>query len=412
MANSSSTYHSALSRFASFSRFGSKPGLQRIEKILSLLGDPQKDFKCILVAGTNGKGSTTAMLAKILAQSGRRTGSYFSPSVFSFRERIQMNGKWISKKDFAACADEVFALLPPMRSDPPTFFEVMTAMAVLYFAREKADYAVLEVGLGGRFDATNAVEPELSIITSIGLEHTDVLGGTTSKIAREKAGILRSGAPVVCAVKDRPALGEIKKISKRLRSPFYFVEGKSAATFARRAGLPSFQSSNLACALKAAELTGVKPPVARAALSSFSMPARWQKINSHPSVIIDCCHNPPAAKMIGADLRQDFSFRPSSPRVLLFSAMADKEYSAVLRLLLPHFDSVVLCRPPYARAAKIKDLEKAVKLAKPAFLSISDPDSALSRAKSLAGKNGRVLVCGSIYLLQWLFGEREFRITG
>ncbi len=423
-ANSSSSYRSALLRLVSFSRFGSKPGLKRINKLLELLGNPQKDFRCILVAGTNGKGSTTAMLARILEGAGSRTGSYFSPSVFSFRERIQVDGRWISKKDFAARAQEVFSLLPSMRPDQPTFFEVMTAMALLHFAREKADCAVLEAGLGGRHDATNAVEPELSIITSVGLEHADVLGRTTRKIAREKAGIIRPGRPVVCAVKDKPALGVIKKISKRLHSPFYLVGEKPARRLRLRG---KFQSINAACALKAAELIGAKPIAARAALSSFSMPARWQKISSKPSVIIDCCHNPPAAKAIQEDLKRDFAPLPARgrrgnarpPRILLFSAMKDKDYGGMLRLLLPHFDSAVLCRPPYARAAKLTDLKNAAsrailksgRRARKNAVAAQNPDSALALSKSMAGKRGRVLVCGSMYLLQWLFGEREFRLT-
>lgn len=417
MASVIPSYRSALRRLVSLSRFGSKPGLERIKKLLSHLGNPQKNFKCILIGGTNGKGSTAAMLAGILAKAGFKTGSYFSPSVFSFRERIQVNGKWISRKDFSRTASAVLSLLPSMHDDPPTFFEVMTAMALLHFARLGVDYAVPEVGLGGRYDATNIVQPELSIITSISLEHTGVLGRTTKKIAREKAGIIRAGRPVICAVKDKPALREIKKISRRLHSPIFFVGEKSISSLHLKTP-GSFQRANAACALKAAELIGVKSSVARRSLSSFVMPARWQKISSKPSVIIDCCHNPPAAKAIQADLRRDFPPFPSPPpRVLLFSAMKDKDYPSVLALLAPHFDSIVLCRPPYARAVKIGDLKKAASRAcknvvhSKNVVVIQNPDSALAYSKSLAGKNGRILVCGSMYLLQWLFGERNFRIT-
>lgn len=415
--SSSSAYRSSLRRLVSLSRFGSKPGLERIKKLLSRMGNPQKNFKCILIGGTNGKGSTAAMLASILSGAGYKTGSYFSPSVFSFRERIQVNGKWISKKDFSSAAHDVFSLLPSI-ADPPTFFEVMTAMAMLHFSRSHADYAVLEVGLGGRFDATNIVEPELSIITSVGLEHTEVLGRTMRKIAREKAGIIRPGRPVVCSVKDGSALGEIKKISKRLHSPIFSVDEKAAALRRRPPGLPSFQLSNIACAEKAARLLGVREPVVSRALSSFVMPARWQKISSKPSVIIDCCHNPPAVKAIQEDLKRDFTPFPSSPRILLFSAMADKDFAQVLALLSPHFDFIVLCRPPYKRTAKAGELEKAtLRACKKAGHSkntvvIPNPDTAFASSKSLAGKNGRILVCGSMYLLQYLFGEREFRITG
>ncbi len=408
---SEAAYESVLRRLVSLSRFGSKPGLARINKLLELLGNPHRSFRTILVAGTNGKGSTAAMLAKILAGAGSRTGSYFSPSIFSFRERIQVGGKWISKKDFAARAKEIFSILPRISGDPPTFFEVMTAMALEHFARENVDYAVLEAGLGGRYDATNAVEPVLSVITSIGLEHTEVLGGTTAKIAREKAGILRAGKPVVCAVKDKAARDELKKIAKRLGSPFFFADKKQISPANLRAS-GSFQRANAACAAKAAALLRVKPAVIRRALSSFTMPARWQKMSSKPSVTIDCAHNPPAAKAIQSDLARDFAFRSRSPRILLFSAMKDKDYEQVLALLARHFDFIVLCRPPFARTAKIKDLRKAASLTSKNTFVIQNPDSALAKSKSLAGKRGRVLVCGSMYLLQFLFGEREFRITG
>ncbi len=421
LRRASTAYRSSLRRLVSFSRFGSKPGLSRINKLLSALGHPENNLKCVLVAGTNGKGSTTAMLAKILSASDRKTGSYSSPSIFSFCERIQIDGQMISKKDFAIRAQEVFSILPALSGDHPTFFEVMTAMALLHFKRCGVDYAVLEAGLGGRFDATNAVNPELSIITSIGLEHADVLGKTTPAIAREKAGIMRAGKPVVCAVKDKAALDEIKKISKRLHSPFYFANANSAAGIAKKAGLPAFQLSNIAAAAKAAALLGVKPPIINRALSTFSMPARWQRMSSKPSVTIDCCHNPPAAKQIQKDLEHDFAPSQLSPRVLLFSAMKDKDYAQVLSLLAPHFDRIIICRLPYARAAKANDLKTAASAAmrnsakhiRPKNIAvISNPDSALLKSKSIAGKRGRILVCGSMYLLQFLYGEREFRMTG
>lgn len=409
-------YRTALRRLVMLSRFGSKPGLERIRKLAFALGNPQKNFRCILVAGTNGKGSTTAMLAKILHKAGYRVGSYFSPSVFSFRERIQVDGKWISKKEFAACAKKAFSHLPSLSQDPPTFFEVMTAIAFLYFSYKKVDYAVLEAGLGGRHDAVNICEPVLSIITSIGLEHTNVLGKTTSKIAREKAGIIRPLTPIVCLVKDKPALHVIKKISRKLGAKFYFARQKHSLL---PPSAPFFQQANAACAAKAASILGISNSAISSALLSFSMPARWQKISNRPKIIIDCCHNPPAALALQKDLRKDFSKDKNSPRILLFSSMSDKDYRSTLSFLSPYFDFIVACRLPYKRAAKLEDLKAAALSASckkgsknhTRAFAISNPLSALKFCQMLASKKGRILICGSMYLLQFLFGEKEFRLT-
>jgi dihydrofolate synthase/folylpolyglutamate synthase len=449
MASSKLSYASFLRRLERLGRFGSKPGLARIQKLLSALGHPEKKYKCILVAGTNGKGSTTAFLASALGQMTPvsssfsspngprhrvRVGAYYSPHLFSFGERIQINGKNISKKKVVALAQKVLPLLSSMRDDPPTFFEVVTAMALLHFAQEKVDWAVLEVGLGGRLDATNAVQPSLCIITSIGLEHTPWLGSSTRAIAREKAGILREGVPVVCAVQDAPALAVIRSRAKILKAKIYDV--KKPISFSLRA-TGSYQLFNAATAYRAARVLGISASVARHALSRTTLPGRWQTLSRRPRLIIDCAHNPPAMEKIKPDLLRDFkpltptqpssTAPPLSPRVLLFSAMSDKDYSTMLRQLIPHFDHVVLCRAPFARAAKLKDLKRAARAAinttiaainmrsthRRIFLTtFSDPDMALRHARRLAGRDGRVLCTGSIYLLGHLFGERELKLTG
>ena len=198
------------------------------------------------------------------------------------------------EEPFASLCDEVLAAARSIddADDPLTHFEIVTAMALLYFSREGVEYAVLEVGLGGRLDATNAVSPILSILTSIGLEHTNVLGKTTCSIAREKAGILRPGVPCVCAVQNQSALTEIKKRAKRLDAPLHLVDENEVRSFSLIAA-GSFQRRNAAEAAKAARLLGVGPALIRRTLSHFIMPARWQKMSSTPSLLIDCCHNPP-----------------------------------------------------------------------------------------------------------------------
>lgn len=407
----------------SLGRFGSKPGLERIQKLLGLLGHPQKNYRCILVAGTNGKGSTTAFLSSALSASGKKTGAYFSPHLFSFCERIQVNGKNISEKELLAAAKPVLRLLPSLSEDAPTFFEVATAMALLHFSKAHVDYAVLEIGLGGRLDATNAVEPILSILTSIGLEHTDVLGKTTEKIAREKAGIMREGVPVISGVQEKKAKHAIRARAKKLNAKF--IDVKKGVSFPLRAS-GTFQNHNAAIAMKAAQLLGVRTAVAGHAISTTLIPGRWQKISSKPFMIIDCAHNPPAVKAILSDVKRDFApsprpartsrlSSPPSPRILLFAAMNDKNYPEMLRLLLPYFDGVVLCRPPFARAEKLNKLRKAVqtnRASSPLHLhAIQNPNAALAFSRRMATPRGRVLVCGSIYLLASLFGEKGFQLT-
>jgi len=404
-------YKKSLMHLVSFSRFGSKPGLSRMARLLDLLGSPQNNFKCILVAGTNGKGSTTKFLSDILQSAGYRAGSFYSPHIFSFRERIQVNGKSISKKDFAKSASTVFSSLPLLQLDHPTFFEAITAMAFCHFARKKVDYAVLEVGLGGRLDATNACEPELSIITSVGLEHTDVLGKTVPEIAKEKAGIMRKGKPIICGAVGE-AKKEIEKIAKWKRAPIYFIDKNKLKI--RLKTLGTYQYSNAAIAATAAQILGIRDEIILKSIQSAKIPARWQTISSSPKIIIDCAHNPQAAEEIANDLKHDFSPNQNSPRLLLFAAMKDKDYSSVLQSILPFFDYAIFCSPPYKRAQSAKNLLACAKKLNSniKLISISSPDSALKKAKILAGKKGRILVCGSIYLLQYLFGEREFQITG
>lgn len=416
MASSQLTYPSFLRRMNSLGRFGSKPGLARIHKLLDALDHPEKNYKCVLVAGTNGKGSTTAFLASALAapRPGHRRpriGSYYSPHLFSFCERIQVNGKNISKPALLSAARPVLALLPSLRSDPPTFFEVATAIALLHFSRAGVDYVVLEVGLGGRLDATNAVEPILCVITSIGLEHADILGRTPFAIAREKAGILRKGVPVVCAVRDKAALAAIRAQAQKIQAPLHLVRAPFSGPL-RSPG--SFQPLNAATAQAAARLLGLPPAIAARAISRTVIAGRWQTISQRPRTVIDCAHNPPAIEKIQPDLARDFKPKISSPRVLLFAAMADKDYAKMLRHLAPHFDFVVLCRPPFARAAKLSKLKKVAEkiMPGPKTHAISNPSVALLHAKKRAGPSGRVLVAGSIYLLAALFGEKEFKIAG
>ncbi|MFH1306568.1 MAG: Mur ligase family protein [Candidatus Micrarchaeota archaeon] len=406
-------YKSACKKLCAISKFGSKPGLSRITKLLSLLSNPQNNFKCILISGTNGKGSTVKFLSKILSSAGFCTGAFYSPSIFSFCERIQINNKWINKSEFA----ELFNIVAKKfkyfnKNNIPTFFETLCAMAFLHFSKKKCNYAVMEVGMGGRLDATNACTPILSIITSIGIEHTRHLGNSIQKIAFEKAGIMRANIPVICGA-EGIAKKEIKKIAKQKHSKFYEIK-KGYNGKLKAAG--SFQKKNASLAFIAAKILGIKNSIIKKSLSSATMPARWEKISSFPKTIIDCAHNPHAASALLPDLKKDFSEKTNSPRILLFAAMKDKNYLSVLQTLLPFFDIAIFCTLPFPRAENINSLSnsfKKLKINKKIIIKkIKNPHNALKKAKSISGKKGRILCIGSTYLLQYLFGEEEFRIMG
>jgi len=212
------TYQSALQFIHSLNRFGSKPGLSRITELLSLLGNPQKNIACIHVAGTNGKGSTSTMISNALIEAGKKVGLYTSPYIIDFRERIQINNTYIPKRSLARLVNKVKAVSKTM-ADHPTEFEFITAIMFLYFKEQKVDIAVIEVGLGGRFDATNVITPLASVITKISLDHTAVLGNTYKQIAFEKAGIIKQGVPTVVAPKqEQEALNEIIRVAEERQS--------------------------------------------------------------------------------------------------------------------------------------------------------------------------------------------------
>ncbi len=408
-------YPAALSALKKYGKLGSKPGLSRIKKLLSILGNPQNDCKTIIVAGTNGKGSTAAMLASILSASGCITGSYFSPHIFDFRERILLDGKKITKKDFSISLSAALhaAASKPFARDAPSFFEIATAAALHYFAKKNCEWAVLEAGMGGRLDATNACNAALSCITSISLDHTKWLGSTLRKIAFEKACVAKKGKPLVCAhALPLPAKKEIKKICMQKGAKLVFPSSidNSLAKSARLRLAGGFQISNAAVAACAARLLGMKKSAIISGLASACLPGRMQILSRKPFLLIDSAHNPEASKMLANSL--PFALpKNSHPRILLFSSMSDKDYKPSLRHLAQIFDFVVLFSLPLARAEKTGKLSEAAILAgfpKNAVFSAPSPRRSLSLAKKLAGKKGAVVACGSMYSFQYLFCTHQF----
>jgi len=417
-------YARALKEIYSLDRFGSQLGLERIKKILQALGNPQKKCKCILVGGSNGKGSTTEMIGAILQEDGARVGTYFSPQIERFEERFRVDGKNAGRQEIAAAYEKVRAAADKVAREA-TFFEVVTAMALFIFAKRKVRYAVLEVGLGGRLDATNAVEPEVSVLTSLSLEHKDVLGDTIEKIAHEKCGIARKGKPFACgAMSGRAGLAvgkecahagadaifveDIVEISglREKRGGYSFDAAYGGKKYSISLSAPGeFQMGNACCALVACSILGASDGAVERGLARCKPAYRLER---RGNVLLDCAHNPEAAAALAKEVER---IELRGKKVLLFSAMKDKDYASVLRTLAPLFDEVVITEVKLERGEKLAELGKAAKTAGARHCQLENAASkALLLARRIAGKDGLVVVAGSIYLLAELFGKDSIKI--
>lgn len=354
-------YEESLEYIANFPRFKKEPSLEEMKKLLERLGNPQEKLRSINVAGTNGKGSTVAMLASVLSTAGYKTGRYISPYVLEFRERMMINGKMIGKKRLAkiveAVKKEADALLE--QGTMLNAFEITTACAMLWFAEENCDFVVLEAGMGGRFDATNTVpEPVLQIITAVGLDHTEILGDTLAKITEEKCGILRPGCTLLtspgqeqevlttmlnkCAELDATfvtgAAGRAKIVSEDV-SGMDILVGKTELSLSLGG---KHQINNLLTVYSAVSILREKHFVIKdehlvEGIAATRFPARFELCSKEPIVILDGAHNPQAAKALAVNVRE---FLPEK-RTLLCGMMADKDCETVMAELAPCFEHVI-----------------------------------------------------------------------
>ena len=409
----------------SLQRFGVKLGLQNVGAVLSACGDPQRRFPSVHVAGTNGKGSVCAMLASILRADGRRVGLYTSPHLADVRERIRIDDRTISESDFdrllGRIRNTIDRLLAAGRLEAhPTYFEVLTILAFLHFAECKVDIAVLEVGMGGRFDATNIVNPLVSVITSISLDHREYLGSTLSAIAFEKAGIIKPGVPVVSGVEGRAAEAVIRRQARALGAPLASVFGRDGALFAARTAagfrfryefcgeafpfrlkLPGrHQGENAAVVIAAARTLGcVELPIARrtilSGLAAAEWPGRLETVGRRPIVLLDGAHNEDGARALAAYVR-DFV---RAPLVLVFAMLKDKAVGRAAELLFPRPETVILTSIPSPRAASPEEILKAAPRFRSKIAIEPDLRAAIAQARRLAGPKGTVLIAGSLYLV-------------
>lgn len=399
--------------------------LARIQALLARLGDPHRRLRTVLVAGTKGKGSTAAILCAILRSAGERVGLYSKPHLLDYRERIRIDRVLIPEEALTALIAAVRPAVEAGAQDPwgpPTYFEVSVALALLYFLQEGVDRAVLEVGVGGRLDATNVCDPELSIITSISYDHTDVLGHTLTEIATEKAGIIRPGRPVVSAPQPEEARAVIVKVCERLGAPLVEV-GRDTRYTVERMGLEGVgftvvtprgsyeglhlpllgrhQAMNCAVALSAAEiLLGhrcrmIDADAVREELSRLEWPAREELLSLRPLVLVDVAHNPASIAALRATLEELF---PDRRLVLLFGMIATHDPDPVAAIIAPVADEVITTTPLHLRPLEAYELAEVVRRYHPRVEAVPELDEALGAALDRTGPEDVLVVAGSFFL--------------
>lgn len=407
--------------------------LGRMQKLAGLLGDPQAGIRSVHVAGTKGKGSTAAFIASILTSAGLRTGLYTSPHLVSFRERIRLDGTLIGEDALARFATKVRDLLPGMEGDQPTFFEVYTALAFLYFQEEKADCAVYETGLGGRLDATNIIDPLVSVITPISYDHMDILGRTLGAIAGEKAGIIKEGGVCVVAPQEGEALEVIEAACKERNARCILlgrdvrfkevVGGESGEVFSVSSPggeypnletglLGSHQVVNAATAIAAVEALRpggiiVPPDAIREGVKRARWPGRLEIAGHDPLLVLDGAQNRASAAALAAAVQKIFDYRRL---VLVLGISKDKDIAGILDELIPLADTVVLTRSNVpGRALEPLRLAEAVRQKGHAAPIVTTAVAeALRRSRTLASPDDLILVTGSLFVV----GEAKAALSG
>jgi dihydrofolate synthase/folylpolyglutamate synthase len=404
------TYQEILTYLYGLGRFGMKPGLDNIRAILKSLSDPQDSLQVIHVAGTNGKGSTSSFLSSILVEGGYDAGLFTSPHLISFTERIRIKGEEIKECEALAVAERVIAVAPPAA----TFFEIVTAMAFLYFAEQGAGPVIMETGMGGRLDATNASSKILSVITPVSLDHCDYLGENIPDIAREKAGILRPDIPVVVSAQPEPALEAIRDTCAGLNTPMYFFGGHFSAFWevpglsyrgldwrldGLRPGIGGrYQAPNAATALCASELLArqgfvLDGETARAGLEKAFWPGRMEMIGASPKILLDGAHNPAGAAALAESLADIVRNR----LIMIVGLMSNKDIEGMLALLAPLADLVLTVAPGMPRSFPSSDLAEKFRAAGSCAEDAGTVSSGLEIALGEAGPEDLILVCGSLF---------------
>ncbi|MBW2630185.1 MAG: bifunctional folylpolyglutamate synthase/dihydrofolate synthase [Deltaproteobacteria bacterium] len=416
----------SLSYLEGLKQRGINLGIGPISRLLTRLDNPQTKYKTVLIGGTNGKGSTAAILSSILMKEGMKVGLYTSPHMCDFRERIRINSCMIPEDELCALVDKVKGEI----KEDVTYFEFTTALAFLYFSRCEVDIAVVEVGMGGRLDATNLMFPEVSVITNISLEHQKYLGNDLESIAREKGGIIKENGICVTAAKGRKVIDTLEKICSQRGSAFYKT-GRDIRV--RRFGKGSFsyyginksyrglrsslagghQIENAALALAVVDILTAKGMDINdnsvvEGLRDVKWEGRLELVSRNPGIVVDGAHNPAGISSLCNSLPADFSYRRL---IVVFGVLRDKDYAGMLKRLMPLADRIILTRPKEERAARIEDLLSVTSLYHDHVEAIADSAEALARARFLAGVDDLVCITGSLYLVGEIKEHMSFDLT-
>lgn len=413
----------ALKFICSVSWKGMRPGLERPQELLRLMGNPEKTLKYIHIGGTNGKGSTAAMTASILQEAGYKTGLYTSPHIYRFHERIRVDGVDISDADLAAITEYVKPLAESM-TDMPTEFELVWCIAVEYFKRMGCDVVVTEVGMGGQLDATNVIPvPEVAVLTNIGLDHTDFLGSTLEEIATTKAGIIKEGGHAVIYPSTpsvEAVLAEIcqsrhvtmQKVDfSRIHSISHNLDGQVFDCGKRKAlKLPllgEHQLNNAAVVLSIMDVLQAKgwnitEDHIRLGLENVSWPGRFDIAGHDPLFIVDGGHNPQCLEALVKNVED---YLPGKRIIGLTGVLADKDYGDMYQPMLPYISQFVCITPPSDRKLEAQELAKHLQAAGAQAVACDSIEAGVRKAIALAGKDGVVLCFGSLYSIGTIYKE-------
>ncbi|WP_286756759.1 folylpolyglutamate synthase/dihydrofolate synthase family protein [Roseivirga sp. UBA838] len=377
-----------------------KKDLTNTLKLCNALGNPQQKFKSIHVAGTNGKGSTSHMLASVLQSAGYKTGLYTSPHLKSFTERIRLNGKE-AEQDFVINFIKKHKKL--IEEIKPSFFEITVVMAFEYFAQKKVEVAVIEVGLGGRLDSTNVIRPELSIITNIGFDHMELLGDTLAKIAMEKAGIIKENVPVVITEKQADTVPVFTQIANNRNAPITFAEEVQFDAIPLSDLKGNYQAKNVRGVLTALDILRtagwkISDEAIHLGLQNVQantgLKGRWQQIGSHPLTICDTGHNKEAFEYIVRQIQRELF----DQLYMVLGFVKEKDLKPILNML-PEDAVLIFCEPQIPRALLLEELRERTQYMKQTRYYIQDVNRAIAKARSLASEGDMIYIGGSTFVV-------------
>ena len=417
-------YEEAMKYITEVGNFGSNYGLERTYKLLEYLSNPEKDLKFIHIAGTNGKGSTTSMIAEILMGAGYKVGMYTSPFIEEFEERIQINRNNIPKEKLASLMDEVKAAVDKVIEDGyshPTEFEIITVLMLLYFKKENIDFGVIEVGLGGTLDSTNVITPVLQVITSISFDHTNLLGNTLEEIAGEKAGIIKSGIPTVIYPQKAEALKVIENKCSEMNSKLYIAncdnfKFENVVNEDRPYQLLKYnnevdillpllgehQITNLSVAMTAIEvlnninITNILLDSIVKSIKKVKWKGRLEVLSKNPYVVIDGAHNIQGIETLSRNIKKYFKYENL---YLILGILADKDVEEMIKVIAPMAKKIYAVTPNSIRAELAEDLKREIIKYNENCEAYDDYKEAYLTAINDANENDFVLASGSLYMI-------------